>query len=595
MKIYGCILAAGLGSRLGKYTEANSKWLIEVNGTSLAYRYLKAFYKNNINNILIVTGHASQDLIQSVNSINKEFNLNLIYVHNQFYSTTNNIYSLDLALKEVVNRDFDRLIIAECDLFISEEATNGFLKSTKGNYLLASPYQYWMDGSCISCENEGAVKRLLNKNEIPYDNYSGLFKTVNWYSFDREYIKNKLQPFVNIYNSRISNISYYELVIKILLEISDIPLKLHLIDSSQWYEIDDISDLSNAECLDDILAGKFDSLVTRYGGFWKFPWLTDLTLLVNPYFPTNKMKKEISFLIERTIGEYPSSQKCISKLASKTLSVSDQEIIVGNGVCELMMNILPNIKGKFEIAVPFFLEYESILGNALINLKETEDFSALNHLIIVNPNNPDGKVISFKRIIEIAQKLEKNNKFLIYDESFADFYRDEEISLMHTKILDKYKNIIVLKSFGKTYGIAGLRLGILASGNKKIISKFKKYIPIWNINTPAEIFLDLLPRYKNEYDNSILKISEIAQEFFHKFEKINNKKIYVYKPTANFLLIKFHNEMEIHHATEDLFKNGFIVKTIIGRQGLPKYCMRIAVLNPESNDKVASIITNSLI
>lgn len=594
MNVFGCVLAAGLGSRLGEYTEFKSKWLLEVNGSSLAYRYLKAFKQNNINTIFVVTGHASDKLIKVLNSINKKFNLKLIYIHNAFYSTTNNIYSLDLALKEIILTDFERLIIAECDLFISQEATNSFLKLKEGNFLLASSYQYWMDGSCINCEKDGTVKRLLNKNEIPSDNYFGLFKTVNWYSFDKQYVANKLQPFVSIYNSKISSSSYYELVIKILLEISNEPLKVHLIDAKEWFEIDDVSDLHLAECLDNISEGNFDPLVKRYGGFWKFPWLKDLTLLVNPYFPTNKLKRELSLLIEEKMGDYPSSQNCIAKLASKTLSVSDKEIIIGNGVCELMMNLLPKIEGKFEIAAPFFLEYEAILGDSLITLDETKDFSSLNNLIIVNPNNPDGKVIPVDKIIEIANVLKANKKFLIYDESFSDFYHDEEISLLDSKRLINNKNIVVLKSFGKTYGIAGLRLGIMASGDTNLIAKFKNYVPIWNINTPAEIFLDLLPRYKDEYKKSISKISKLAQEFFLKLKIIHNEKIFIYKPTANFLFIKFNKKNDLDKVENNLFKNGFIVKNIIGRKGLPMYCMRIAVLKSEINNKVASIIINSL-
>ena len=239
MKKYACILAAGKGSRLKDITLNRSKWMVEVNQITLMERYLKAFKDNNILDVIVVTGHASDFLKKGISKINNKLNLKITYIHNTFYETTNNIFSLNIALKEIKKlSNLGRLILAECDIYFAEEILNDFLSFDNGNHILASPYEYWMEGSCISLDEKGDIKSLLNKNEVNKSNNTKLYKTVNWYSFDREYVVNQLTPFVNTYSKSISSISYYELVIKILLQVSPIKFSISNIHPCKWVKDD---------------------------------------------------------------------------------------------------------------------------------------------------------------------------------------------------------------------------------------------------------------------------------------------------------------------------------------------------------------------
>ena len=142
MKKYACILAAGMGSRLKDITLDRSKWMVEVNQITLMERYLKAFKDNNISDIIVITGHASDFLKQGISKINDQLNLKITYIHNQYYDTTNNIFSLNIALKEIKNiKNLGRLILAECDIYFTEAALNNFLSFDSGNHILASPYE----------------------------------------------------------------------------------------------------------------------------------------------------------------------------------------------------------------------------------------------------------------------------------------------------------------------------------------------------------------------------------------------------------------------------------------------------------------------
>ena len=93
------------------------------------------------------------------------------------------------------------------------------------------------------------------------------------------------------------------------------------------------------------------------------------------------------------------------------------------------MCVLSKLEGKFQIMHPYFLEYERVLENRLIKRDNIDDFTDDYHIIIVNPNNPDGKLLDINIVQKLLDKLKDKNKFLIYDESFADFCFEKDISL----------------------------------------------------------------------------------------------------------------------------------------------------------------------
>ena len=90
-----------------------------------------------------------------------------------------------------------------------------------------------------------------------------------------------------------------------------------------------------------------------------------------------------------------------------------------------------------------------------------------------------------------------------YDEKYSDFAVDENISLLSERVLCENSNLYIVKSVSKSYGVTGLRLGILASGNIDIIKVLKQAVPIWNINSMAEFFMQILDKYKNDYKNYV--------------------------------------------------------------------------------------------
>lgn len=98
-------------------------------------------------------------------------------------------------------------------------------------------------------------------------------------------------------------------------------------------------------------------------------------------------------------------------------------------------------------------------------------------------------------VLQLVHWANKREITVIVDESFIDFVDSEEShSLLDEKILLENKNLIVVKSISNSFGVPGLRLGILACGNTDIVSSIKQDVPIWNINSFAEFYMQILEK-----------------------------------------------------------------------------------------------------
>ena len=141
----------------------------------------------------------------------------------------------------------------------------------------------------------------------------------------------------------------------------------------------------------------------------------------------------------------------------------------------------------------------------------TDDVIALaednDGVILINPDNPSGNFIPYEGVIEILEKLNSAGKYLILDESFLDFAEGGfDSSVLNTADLERFPNLVVIKSIGKSYGVGGLRLGVLASSNIDLVKEVKSNIPIWNINSIAEFYLQVIGKYTAEYQESCAKL-----------------------------------------------------------------------------------------
>lgn len=595
------MLAAGKGSRLGKLTKNNTKCMLEINGISLLERTIIALKKAKINKLILVVGYKADNLKKYIKDKKLDKKIDIEYVENKDYDTTNNIYSLYLA-KDYFYKD--DTILLESDIIYDENLIKELIKSDYENAVVVSKYQQWMDGTVVTIDEDDNITEFIEKANFDYGKIDNYYKTVNIYKFSKEYLVNYYLPFLRAYIEAYGKNDYYELVLKVISSISKSGLKAYKLNDELWYEIDDCQDYDIATVLFS-KEEKMKLYQKRFGGYWRFEGLKDYCYLVNPYFPNKLMLDKIKYYFSELITQYPSTMNIECNCLSRFFNVSENKILVGNGAAELINNLKYVIKGKVAVFVPTFNEYVRCFpDNEMIKI----DTSKFNYkidkelalscldladcLVIINPDNPSGNFIKFKDLIEIIEKYNNKDKKIIIDESFIDF-SDESLryTLIDDEILDKYKNLIVIKSISKSYGVPGLRLGVLASSDKLLLQTIKNNMPVWNINSFAEYFLQIFVPFKKYYISSCNKISDIRKELINELRKI--KFLKVYESQANYIMLKLKNVSSYDLSQFFLEKYNILIKDLSSKEGFNNgNFIRIAVKTPEENSIILEALKN---
>lgn len=592
------ILAAGMGRRLGEYTKDNTKCMLSINGEKLIDRTLTILSNLNVTKVIIVIGYKGENLKNYIGNRYRGL-LDIEYVNNPIYDKTNNIYSLSLAKEEMIKDD---TLLFESDIIYDESIVKKLLDNTWPNLALVAKWEYWMDGTVVKIDNENNIQSFVSKDMFNFHDTDDYYKTINIYKFSKEFARNKYIPFLNAYCQAWGNNEYYEQVLKVLTFLNRTELKALPISDEKWYEIDDIQDLDIAETIfsdEQNIAQKYHK---RYGGFWRFPKLLDFCYLVNPFFPTRQLKEEMKANYDTLLTEYPSGMYVNSLLASKYFDIKRNYIVVGNGAAELIKSMLENIKGKYGIIYPTFEEYPNRLSKEdivpFVSSKEDCHYTAddlirfyadkeIDYLVLINPDNPSGNFVPTKDVLRLSNWCKEHSIKLIVDESFVDFSENfESNSLIHNDILEGNPNLIVIKSISKSYGVPGLRLGILATSDEKIIDCIKKNIAIWNINSFAEYYMQIFGKYQKYYREACYLFIKERERFQKEMDKVSFVR--VIPSQANFFMIELTGKYTSNELSSVLLKRfNILIKSCNTKHGLEnKNYIRIAVRNRIDNDRL---------
>lgn len=588
------VLAAGMGKRLGEYTKNNTKCMVPVNGTPLIDRVIWQLSKLKLNRLIIVVGYEGKRLMEYLG--NEKNGLRIEYVINPVYDKTNNIYSLALAKDKLLEDD---TLLIESDLIFDDGMFNLLLDNPFPNLALVAKYESWMDGTMVRIDKDNNIVNFVPKAAFDYKETDSYYKTVNIYKFSKEFSQTKYVPFLDAYTMAVGNNEYYENVLRIISFLNSHDLKALPISNEKWYEIDDKQDLDIAEALfadeKDVLRKYYG----RYGGFWRFPKMLDYCYLVNPYFNESRIIDEMEAFFRTLIAEYPSGMKVNSLIASKCWGVKEEYIIPGNGAAELIKALMELLPGTLGITRPTFEEYpnrrskEDLVtfipqnSDFRYTAKDLMDFFGKNHadnILLINPDNPSGNFIPVNEVISLAAWCQNQNSRLIVDESFVDFSEGyENNSLLSDTILDAYPQMVVMKSISKSYGVPGIRLGILCSADATLIAKMKKIVSIWNINSFAEYFMQILTKYEKDYKRACDKFIAEREDFEKKLKEISFLR--VMPSQANFYLCEILPPKNANQLVLTMLKKyNILVRDCSDKQGFDgKQYMRIAVRSHEDN------------
>ncbi|MCI5552787.1 MAG: phosphocholine cytidylyltransferase family protein [Tenericutes bacterium] len=236
------ILAAGYGKRLKPLTDTIPKSMVEVNGVPLLVNSLNNLLSCGIDEIGIVVGHMA-DYIKE--QIGDNWNgVPITYYENKRYRETNNIVSLYQALKFCD----DDMIMLECDIYYHKEMIENLLKGQGECSILVSQFnKETMDGTVIEVEKDEAISLVLGKWQNDNYDYKNSKKTVNMYKFSKNFMQRKYAPLIRWYVENVSENSYYEKVLGMLIYLHECDIRIVNVPEDMWCEIDNVEDLERAK------------------------------------------------------------------------------------------------------------------------------------------------------------------------------------------------------------------------------------------------------------------------------------------------------------------------------------------------------------
>ena len=576
--------------------------MVKVNQKTLIERMLYQLDRLKLREIVIVVGYKADRLISYINSL--DIQTPITFVTNDIYYKTNNIYSLYLARNYLLKDD---TLLLAIDLIFSDTLLKKILNNTYPNLALVARYESWMDGTVVTIDSQNNITRFIDKKEFDYRNINQYYKTVNIYKFSKEFSKLYYVPFLKAYIDSKGINDYYEQVLKVLGVIEKSSIKAEVLKDEAWYEIDDVQDLDIAETI--FSQDSFIKIRNRYGGYWRYPKLIDFCYLVNPFYPPEKMIEEIKANIGILIGNYPSGIEVNSLVAGKYYGIKKEHICPGNGAAELISSLMKTIDGSIGIIYPTFDEYPNRLDEKLIvpyypknrnfsygsqDLMDYYEDTNIKALLLINPDNPSGNFMERSEVIRLAAWAQEKGIRLIVDESFVDFANADDVqSLLSEVVLQKYKNLAVVKSISKSFGVPGLRLGVIGSADEELIRFIKKDIAIWNINSIAEFYLQICEKYKNEYNLALEKFKLVRSKFLEDLKNIPNLR--VIPSQANFVMCEVLGGYFSAKLSETLLYNHkILIKDLSAKKGVKGQYIRVAVKTSEENNLLIAALYKTL-
>ena len=281
-------------------------------------------------------------------------------------------------------------------------------------------------------------------------------------------------------------------------------------------------------------------------------------------------------------------------------------MVLGNGAAELIKALMERFEGKTGFIRPTFEEYPNRYdkSNSVCFYPQNENFSytaddlmnffgdkEIRNLVLVNPDNPTGNYIPKKDLERLIAWCEERDITLLVDESFVDFSDELGATLVTQEILDAHQKLYVMKSISKSYGVPGLRLGILASGNIEVISSLKKDVAIWNINSFAEFYMQIYEKYVKDYDKALKLFRAERTRFQNALSKLDG--IRIIPSQANYFMLELTNGKTAEELTRTLLLNhNLFVKDLSSKTN--GEFLRIAIRNKQDNNKLVAALKAEL-
>jgi histidinol-phosphate/aromatic aminotransferase/cobyric acid decarboxylase-like protein/choline kinase len=586
------ILAAGLGRRMMPLTEHVHKTLLRIGDQPIIDRLIQGLHKNGIVRITIVTGYRAEELESHVLTHFPE--LEFSFVRNELYESTNNIHSLALAFDQL---DFtEDIILLESDLIYEPAVLRRLISSKHDNVAVVDRYRIGLDGTVVTISESKVVTNVIPASlQGPSFDFSDKYKTLNIYKFSAEFCRTTFSRLLSYYSRIIDNNCYYELILGVLIYMQQARIHAETLDGELWAEVDDPNDLRNAEFV-FAPERRRRQLESSWGGYWNTPVL-DFAFIRNMYFPPDSMVSQLTANFSRLITNYGSAQAVLNEKLANYLRCKSENVHFLNGASQFY----PILQRYFEsrrvlLPRPTFGEYHRTFPGA-VTYPDDGCFSPEEVLrragdsdliVIVTPNNPTGTTATTSRLYDLIRSA--GDKTVLVDESFIDFC--DEPSLIPWLEQHDHSNVIVLKSLSKVLGVPGLRIGFVHTTDPIWAGRIESELPVWNVNSVAEHFMELLLKYSADLPYSF-KQSRLDREALFQQLSLLDVVEQVFPSGGNFLLVKLRvSEDEADRLADAmLVDHGIYVKSISSKFADGGTYWRVAVRTPDDNGQLCDALS----
>lgn len=578
--------------------------MIQIDGISIIERMLKQLDNSKVSKVIIVVGRNKEKVIGAISNLNLK--AEIVILENDSCEETGSIYSLFLAEEYLL---LDDTVILNAQMIVEDSILESVLNEKKGCSVLVDTDKSWMTGETVSIGDDERVLSFGKKKISSVHSSTALYKMVGICRLDREFTEKYYIPVLETMIDVLGNSLDYSAPLNVIAMSEDVKIRALYIGNVHWREINNIEDINQAT----ILFSKdkksiADKMLGSWGGYWRYPDYLDYFYLVTPYYPPRELVEELQNNFKVLLEQYPSGMRVNAELAASAFGISPESIIVGNGAAELIKSMMGFIKGKTGFVRPTFDEYPNRYTEIeTVNyLVESEDFSYsasdlieyfgktnISNLVLVNPDNPSGNYIPKGDMMRMISWARDKDIKVIIDESFVDFSDEIDSSLIDQETLNRYPNLYVIKSISKSYGVPGLRLGVLASGDKKLISRMKTDVSIWNINSFAEFYMQICGKYRGSYVKSLEKFRKERNRFVSKLQELGC--IRVIPSQANYLMVELLDDLDAEELKQRmLLEQKVFIKTLSKKIKGKKQYLRIAIRNEADNDMFVQKLTETL-
>jgi histidinol-phosphate/aromatic aminotransferase/cobyric acid decarboxylase-like protein len=223
------------------------------------------------------------------------------------------------------------------------------------------------------------------------------------------------------------------------------------------------------------------------------------------------------------------------------------------------------------------------------------DDKEIDAMVLINPDNPTGNYIPVEDLITLAEWTGQRGIAFVVDESFVDFVSMEDkdgaeaYTLLKDSLLRRFGRLYVVKSISKSYGVPGFRLGILASSDENTVTRIKKDVAIWNINSYGEFFMQILQKYQKDYAVALKKIKADRSQLVEGLKKIEGLK--VYPSQANYVMCEITTDRYTGRSlAERLLSEDIFIKDLTAKINNGRQYVRLAVRDTADNEYLLSVL-----